>query len=293
MVPFAVGLTQAGVPALAAVGSAEPVPAVVTVPAAAQDTVRPVPADTVAPSPAIGDTIVTDLLETVTDAGALFTRPLRFGAGDWGIAGAAVAATGLGMLADDPVRTEMKRQHGAAGDVLADAGNLYGTPLPAAAIGGGLYLSGLIADAPGVRRAGRHVMQAVLYAGLVTTTLKVVIGRHRPFLNDGPQVYRGPTLQDPYHSLPSGHSTLAFALSSVLAAEIDNPFATIALYGMASVTGLSRIYADRHWTSDVVLGAAIGTACGYGVAHLHDIVFGHTGLLLTPLPNGLLLTVRF
>jgi membrane-associated phospholipid phosphatase len=44
------------------------------------------------------------------------------------------------------------------------------------------------------------------------------------------------------------------------------------MYGGASLVGLSRMYHDKHWASDVALGAAIGTFSGLKVvryAHAH------------------------
>ncbi|HVZ40433.1 MAG TPA: phosphatase PAP2 family protein [Candidatus Kapabacteria bacterium] len=243
--------------------------------------------------PAIGDTIWTDVKESAEDAVLLFSRPARFDRTDWLLAGGSVAATGLGMTADGWMRDRFRGFHSTAMDRATDAGNYYGTPLPAAIVAGGLYLTGLVFDNSGVRRAGRHVVQSALYAGIITVTLKTILGRHRPMLNQGPFVYSGPTVNDDFNSLPSGHTTLAFALSSALAADIDNAWASVGLYGVATLTAASRIYADRHWFSDTILGAVIGTACGYGVVHLHDPESKRTGLLLYPTINGIGATYRF
>ena len=62
--------------------------------------------------------------------------------------------------------------------------------------------------------------------------------------------------------MPSGHATVAFAVSSVLAERIDNLYASIGLYSIASVTAISRLYHNRHWLSDVAVAATIGTATG-------------------------------
>ncbi|MBS1913688.1 MAG: phosphatase PAP2 family protein [Bacteroidetes bacterium] len=243
--------------------------------------------------PAIGDTIWTDVKESAEDAVLLFSRPARFDRTDWLLAGGSIAATGLGMTADDWMRNRFRGFHSTAMDHATDAGNSYGTPLPAAIVAGGLYLTGIVFDRPGVRRSGRHVVQSILYASVITVTLKTILGRHRPMLNQGPFVYSGPTVNDDFNSLPSGHTTLAFALSSTLAADIDNTWASIGLYGVATLTAASRIYADRHWFSDTILGAVIGTACGYGVVHLHDPDSKQTGLLLYPTINGIGATYRF
>lgn len=245
-------------------------------------------------SPNIGDTIWTDVRESGTDALLFFSGPARFGTRDWLMAGGVVVGTGLAMTADDPMRDAFADLHSVGMDRATEIGNTYGVGLPTLAIGGSLYITGLAADASGLRRAGRHVLQSALYAAVITGTLKVLIGRHRPFLGDGPTRFEGPNTKDDFNSLPSGHTTLAFALSSTLAAEIDNPFATVGLYGLATFTAASRIYHDRHWLSDTFLGAAIGIVCGYGVVHLHDVMDPHHGgLLIVPTMNGIGALYRF
>ncbi|MDB5034197.1 MAG: phosphoesterase PA-phosphatase related [Chlorobi bacterium] len=245
------------------------------------------------PSPSIGDTIVSDIAESGSDAALFFAAPARFGARSWGIAGGIMGGTGLMMLADDPVRRGFSGAHNATKDRIADIGNLNGTILPAGVISGGLYLSGLLFDSPSLRLAGRHIVESVTFAAAITTTVKALVGRQRPFLNGGPYVFHGPSLNDDLNSLPSGHTTVAFALCSSLAADIDRPWATVGLYSIAAVTGLSRIYVDRHWASDVFLGAAIGTICGYGVSHLHDGPGGATGLLIVPTTSGFAMCYTF
>ena len=43
------------------------------------------------------------------------------------------------------------------------------------------------------------------------------------------------------------------------------------MYGGAALVGMSRIYNDQHWASDVVMGAAVGTFAGLKVVR-----FNHT-----------------
>lgn len=253
------------------------------------DSLRPAPTG----SPDILDTIWTDIEESTIDAYLLFSSPVRFSLRDWGTFGWIVAGTGMSTVADDPMRRLFRRRSDTIAVAFADFGTFYGSWVPAVGIFGALYAGGLIFDEPGVRRAGRHVIQAALYATVITTTLKVVIGRQRPFPNEGPYVFDGPSFKDVLNSLPSGHSSLSFAISSSLAADIDNPWATVGLYGIAAATALSRIYVDRHWLSDTFLGAAIGIACGYGVNHLHDGDGGDQSFLILPMHNGIAMSWRF
>jgi membrane-associated phospholipid phosphatase len=73
---------------------------------------------------------------------------------------------------------------------------------------------------------------------------------------------------DDYRSFPSGHSTAAFAFAAAVSSETQRWWPGTRwvigpiLYGGASLTGLSRIYDNAHWASDVMAGAALGTFTG-------------------------------
>lgn len=100
------------------------------------------------------------------------------------------------------------------------------------------------------RNTGRLVSSAYLGAGVVTYGMKRLIGRKRP-LDD--------TLGSP--AMPSGHAALAFSTATILGCRY--PKWRIPLYIGAGLVGFSRIYLGRHYTSDVLIGAGIGTTIGF------------------------------
>jgi membrane-associated phospholipid phosphatase len=95
----------------------------------------------------------------------------------------------------------------------------------------------------------------VLLAGVTTSGAKLAIGRPRPEQSLDADEFRPFSGQV---SMPSGHATVAFALSTSLADEIHRPWASVGLYGLASAVAWSRINDNKHWLTDVTAGAVLG-----------------------------------
>ena len=104
------------------------------------------------------------------------------------------------------------------------------------------------------RETGRLLSSAYLGAGIITYGMKRLIGRKRPL---------DETLGNP--AMPSGHASITFSVATILGYRY--PKWRIPLYIGAGLVGFSRVYLGRHYTSDVIVGAAIGTATGILVWH--------------------------
>jgi membrane-associated phospholipid phosphatase len=152
-------------------------------------------------------------------------------------------------------------------------------------IGGGLYIVGRLGHYERVTDLGWHGTEAVLFAQGITSFLKGTLGRARPFVssdtNPADFKFAHGFGNGSRSSFPSGHTTTAFAAAAAVTAETGRwwPKSTIVvgplMYGGATLVGLSRMYHDRHWGSDVILGAAIGTFSGqkivqYSHKHPHN-----------------------
>ena len=96
------------------------------------------------------------------------------------------------------------------------------------------------------RETGRLMSSAFIGTGVVIFGVKEIVRRKRP-LDD--------RLGNP--AFPSGHTSYAFAAATVLSDRY--PKLRIPLYIGAGLVGLSRIYLGRHYASDVIGGAAVGT----------------------------------
>jgi membrane-associated phospholipid phosphatase len=148
-------------------------------------------------------------------------------------------------------------------------------------LGSATYAGGKIAGSRDVAELGLHTTEAVIIADGITGVIKMAAGRGRPSLDpDHPYNFHfmGGLQGDPHRSFPSGHTTSAFAAASAASEEVGQLWPNqkwwvrIALYGSAGLVGVSRVYNNAHWASDVVVGAAIGSFTGWKVAryaHAH------------------------
>jgi len=113
------------------------------------------------------------------------------------------------------------------------------------------------------------LLSSVIAAGIAGPVFKVVMGRARPNAGEGPDSFA------PFSSnasFPSGHTTQAFAVASVVAAHDGRLWVSVLSYGLAGSVGFARIEQDAHWSSDVLAGAILGTVVGNAVVKVNDAI---------------------
>lgn len=130
-----------------------------------------------------------------------------------------------------------------------------------------IYSVGFVSKNDDVRILGRMMFQSLTYSGLTAMLFRMIAGRKRPTFTDSHLDFIGFTTNNAYQSFPSGHTTVAFAFSTVLAEYFDTPLSRIVFYGMAGISATERILNNEHWFSDVVLGALLGVASGLHVTN--------------------------
>ena len=146
----------------------------------------------------------------------------------------------------------------------------------------GLYVVGRYMMAPDPR-LGRHtnkvthlgfdLLRAQILTGAFTYGLKAAVRRDRP---DGQCC-----------SFPSGHASTTFATAAVLERHLGLRAAWPTVF-LASYVAASRLYENRHFLSDVVFGAALGTASGWTVVGRHGR--SQYALVPTPVKGGIAVT---
>lgn len=208
-----------------------------------------------------------DFYNAVSTGESIFTAPLNFHSNDWVKFAGVIAATTGAYFLDNETQSFALRSRSSFNNNLFSIDKVYGSGYTLIGVGG-IYFYGLIFDNGKVRNVGLQTIEAVGYAGLITSILKSLIGRSRPYTNDGHHKFSPFNFSAAHTSFPSGHSTVAFAFSTVLANNFDNVYLKILCYSGAGLVAAARVYHNAHWLSDVTMGAAIGYFIG-------DFVSGH------------------
>jgi membrane-associated phospholipid phosphatase len=219
-----------------------------------------------------GTRVGPDTAAPATPASTLRRRPV-FTSRDLVIGVAFTTAAAALIPADGQIAREFQRpavQSSAALRGTAHGAEMIASP-GALIFGGSLYAVGLITRKRVPADMGWHTLEAMAVSGQVTSLLKGLFGRSRPYAAAGDA--RDFDLGGGFgtatrRSFPSGHTSMAFTFASVVEEETAHRWprahrliAPLA-YAAATSVGLARMYNDKHWASDIALGAAIGTLSG-------------------------------
>ena len=210
------------------------------------------------------------------------TAPFHFKKRDWLKVGEVGLGAGLLLFADEPLQRSALKIRDSSRAVrnvsryITNFGGMYETYTLAAL---GAY--SFIFKNKKLQTTTLLATQAYLTGGAMESFLKFVFGRQRPYYYNPDKVEAEPTFHGPFfnggkdingkrlsNSFPSGHATVAFAAATVFALEYkDKPFIPILSYSVATLIGLSRISENKHWVSDVFMGAVLGYYTGKQVVN--------------------------
>jgi len=213
-------------------------------------------------------------------------QPTKWDGGDWLKIGLVSAGTVIVIeTVDQPVRDAVLREGNYDSNGLfipesqkyyksvpIEFGRMWGELYAPVVLFGGFAIHSLIADDISTRKIAYEIGQASIYTGVVTYILKTAIGRARPYMEEGTTSFHpfSSLVNQDYHSIPGGHTTAAFVLSTVLSRNAKPVWLKVVAYVPAALTFVSRVYQDKHWTSDDFFGAALGYFIATWVVDQHE-----------------------
>lgn len=212
-----------------------------------------------------------DLDQFINEGVDYYFAPFKWTSKDLLYLGLTVGATYSAMQFDNDFKEFTQRNRKEYSSLPILAGRFYGEPLTPIVLSTFFIVNGNSNASAYQKKMGFEIIQSTFYAFATTQLIKIVLGRERPEFTDDNMSFNGFTLFDnDYFSLPSAHTAIAFALSTVLSQNSKSDVLKVVSYLPALVTSYSRIYENRHWFSDVVLGGIIGFVTAKYFVALHD-----------------------
>jgi hypothetical protein len=232
-------------------------------------------------------TVFTELKDGVVDIFAVWISPFRGEPRDYLTAGMLMGGAGVVALADDGIGRWIYRhpEHGVlvALEPFREKSDTRLVDLGGAkhllTVTGTLYVAGLVFRSPSVRAAAVGCMASVQAGVMPRMLIYRAVSRERPLFIEprengeevsrrgDPWAIRTPGEESWYdNSFFAGHGANIMACASFLNHRFELGIAEPLLWTVATGVNLGRMADQRHWATDVFIGAAVGFAMGKYVA---------------------------
>lgn len=208
----------------------------------------------------------------VNETWNLIKQPTNWDGSDWLKIGMLGAGTLLFMQTDEPIRRFINHDTKYTKSFPIEFGNMWGEIYFVELLFGGFSLYALYNEDKTAHKIAFEIAQASAYTFYINGPLKYIIGRARPYLEQGNQTYVPfSKYSNPDHqSLPGGHTGIVMALTTVLSRNAKPVWLKVLAYVPAALSVIGRVYLDKHWTSDVFLGGAVGYLAATWVVDQHE-----------------------
>ncbi|HET9794624.1 MAG TPA: phosphatase PAP2 family protein [Thermoanaerobaculia bacterium] len=225
------------------------------------------------------------------DTLGLLTAPLSWDRRDREKAAAFAVILGGLFLADKSIDHQATESRSSTTDSVSSATTPFGAE-GGFAVSAVLVAAGLAFHDPATRDMGRDALEAAVIAGLLDNAVKRISGRERPINSNGQTVFEPGSSNA---SFASGHTTVAFAVASVIAARSPGWVIPGIAYTAATLVAMDRINSRAHFASDVFAGAVLGTVTGRWLVHRHEAEAegSRATVELVPEANGIDARIRF
>ena len=226
-------------------------------------------------------------------------QPLHYDWKDWTVFGGVAAATTLALVYDDEIFNYIDKTFtNSQSNTISQYTDIFGEELfivPSIAV---TYAIGAIDKNQRLKNMSLATLQSFIFAEVASAGIKVMTCRMRPLeVNESmSQSWLGPFATFESTSFVSGHATRAFALATTVAGFYpEKKWLGIVSYSLATATSIGRVISEEHWTSDVIVGAALGYFIGRGVVKFNEKIGNINSVRIEPIATnyGVGIAVRF
>ena len=201
----------------------------------------------------------------LSDQKAIWTSPLRIRPLD--AAWLLPLSVSTGLLIGSDQHTMTSAIHISPDDQKKASNISTGSIAVLGAIPASTYLWSLFNYAPQARETGLLAGEALANSLAVNQAFKFVSRRDRPLVNNAKGNFFSSSFSD--SSFPSNHAVAAWSIAAVVGDEYPGWLPRTAVYGLAATVSVSRVLAEQHFPSDVLVGSAAGWLIGHYVYKAH------------------------
>jgi hypothetical protein len=132
---------------------------------------------------------------------------------------------------------------------------------------GGVWLWGIKGNHPHAKETGVLELETLVNTFLIYTPMQLLAARQRPDEGNGNgDFWKHHNINT---SFPGGHAMFTFAMATVISHEYPQKWVQVLAYSAASIVTVSRFMARDHWSSDMLVGSALGIGIGGHIFHSH------------------------
>lgn len=132
---------------------------------------------------------------------------------------------------------------------------------------GGVYLWGIKGNHPHAKETGALELETLVNTFLIYTPMQLLAARQRPDEGNGNGDFW--MHHNINTSFPGGHAMFTFAMATVVSHEYPQRWVQVLAYSAAGIVTVSRFMARDHWSSDMLVGSALGIGIGAHTFHAH------------------------
>ncbi len=185
--------------------------------------------------------------------------PLAWQSKQWFQAGAIVLSAGALYLTDEDIQGAIQRNRSDLSEAFSSGFKLFGEGELVLPTIGASIVGGYLFDSPKTMDTGLLSLKSFVLSQSVTQTLKLATQRNRPSTDKGKEFWSESGFKRKRDSFPSGHTTIVWSLAPILAKQYQElRWMAPAVYSIATLTSISRVHDNNHWSSDIFVGAVIG-----------------------------------